>query len=788
MKMRIKTIELSWFRGAGQSAILDTGGKSVVIYGANGSGKSSFADALEYIVSNGKINHLSHEYSGPKQRFGVRNTHTPDDQSSKILITFLSNQHLEGLISPQGCLNITSDPPEVKEQIQCYDLERFILRQDEVAKFIHSTKGQKYSVLLPLLGLDEFEQIAENIKNIRKQVEIQSELQSKKQERNSLEMRAIGFLADLSPETIINKINELSEKYLNVPEPDQTSQEIINNLQSAIDVEINDAEPAQQQHFLLSQINNSKLLEQLLTIESFEKQAEKDIGAFIDNQIAVLEASKLFIKSAEEMPDDIDCPACGREISKVDFEQHVQEELKSLTSLSSLRQELIQKRRAFISSISQLRNNVSSRYFANWLDEPVNQNLKQAISIVLGFDLGDGQYSWLPEIQTELLKYIPKIDNEISFAVKSAPPTTQDLIQDKGMIDACQMALDMNLLDGELEEINHIVGALNNAESEVRENIKEKTQETIEGVSSIIQKLWEKLHPNEPIESVQLYIPNDADKAIDISLKFFGVEQPSPRLSLSEGHRNSLGLCVFLALVILDSDFDRPIILDDVVSSLDREHRGMLAKILLEDISDRQILLLTHDREWYTELRARLPAKDWNLLVLKPWENPEFGIQWSQSKDTFDDARAFMDLDPRVAGNRVRAIMDSQTAIAAEKLKVRVVYARGDSNDHRTCIEFLERINSMADKALKIKIDDEYEPYDEALKIWEEAKKLLVSWGNRSSHTGSLIKNEAEELIQVCENALLQFRCNECKDPIWIADQSSRNRLQCSCGKVQWRY
>ena len=53
--MKIDTIELSWFRGAATKATLKTGLKSVVIYGENACGKSSFVDAIEFTITQGKI-------------------------------------------------------------------------------------------------------------------------------------------------------------------------------------------------------------------------------------------------------------------------------------------------------------------------------------------------------------------------------------------------------------------------------------------------------------------------------------------------------------------------------------------------------------------------------------------------------------------------------------------------------------------------------------------------------------------------------------------------------------
>ncbi len=51
--MRIKSIRLAWFRGAADPVSLEPDCKSMVIYGANGSGKSSFVDAVEYVLNDG---------------------------------------------------------------------------------------------------------------------------------------------------------------------------------------------------------------------------------------------------------------------------------------------------------------------------------------------------------------------------------------------------------------------------------------------------------------------------------------------------------------------------------------------------------------------------------------------------------------------------------------------------------------------------------------------------------------------------------------------------------------
>jgi hypothetical protein len=46
------------------------------------------------------------------------------------------------------------------------------------------------------------------------------------------------------------------------------------------------------------------------------------------------------------------------------------------------------------------------------------------------------------------------------------------------------------------------------------------------GGSDDIADMWKALHPGQPIENVQLCLPNE-DKAIDIALRFHGKDQDS---------------------------------------------------------------------------------------------------------------------------------------------------------------------------------------------------------------------------------------------------------------------
>jgi hypothetical protein len=237
-----------------------------------------------------------------------------------------------------------------------------------------------------------------------------------------------------------------------------------------------------------------------------------------------------------------------------------------------------------------------------------------------------------------------------------------------------------------------------------------------------------------------------------------------------------------------EADKDRPLLLDDVVVSLDRNHRGMIAELLEKKFNDRQVVILTHDREWYTELGYQLNRKRWNFKMLRPYETPLVGICWSHKTTTFDEARAQLKDRPDAAGNDARKIMDIELALVAERLKIRLPYQHAEKNDSRMAHEFIQRIVEDGKQCFQKRVDKNYAPYSDPIGLLEKVDGLLLSWANHASHTFDLVHSEASTLIDYCEKAVELFKCPSCQKGVWYADAGGPECVQCQCGEIRWRY
>jgi len=782
--MRIKSIALEWFRGAADPVTLEPECKSLVVYGANGSGKSSFVDAVEYVLSHRRIRHLAHEYSGKHQEKGILNTHKPKDRKAALNIKFKDDSELKTDISDTGPSTSTGAEAVAMDT---WDYRRTVLRQDEVAAFIHDTKGGKYSALLPLLGLDQMEVAAENLRQLAKAVESESGLGETRIALKQPEAtRKTAFGTD-SNDQILKTIGDLHTKYCLDKTATTDAVSRCKELVTTLDTRVELCSADDRRYVAL---RGAAELDLKQHIGAVHKASTKLVGAvepLIAEKLDVLQKTVAFVDKLGDAKE-VKCPACGRSISTDDFQAHVTAERKRLKEIIDTFDTWKAAIGTLCDTVKSLKSNLGKADVKSWRDELAVGVLADNFAHLDGLNAEALRASCgeedLKAIEGKLLPLI----TAAASASKDAPPDAQALSTARRTIEAGKAVILAKDQSAAAARAEALVGFLNLLEQGVRDEIRMRSQMVIDEISTDIQAMWTILHPDEAIEEVRLYLPEDADKAIDIRLKFYGVEQDSPRLTLSEGYRNSLGLCIFLAMAKREADNDRPLFLDDVVISLDRNHRGMIQELLEKEFSGRQVVVLTHDREWYTELRQQLDAKRWGFKVLLPYETPEIGIRWSHKTTTFDDARAQVAQRPDSAGNDARKIMDVELSLIAERLQIRMPYLRADKNDKRMAHEFLERFIADGKKCFQVKAGTDYAADTTAIAACEEADRLLVSWANRASHTFGLVPSEAAKLIDACEKALEIFKCSSCGKSVWFADAENSEWVQCQCGQRRWRY
>src|SRR5262245_19045932 len=145
---RIQRLVMQAFRGVPDVMAVDFGkGESIAVYGDNGTGKSTIADALEWYFT-GEIELLHHE----GRQHAVRHVGGErDDITSVDVVT-------------SGSLGGTATFPDERppDSLQATRRETFLLRGRTLADFINKTKTEKWKALVEILGLDAIESLRED--------------------------------------------------------------------------------------------------------------------------------------------------------------------------------------------------------------------------------------------------------------------------------------------------------------------------------------------------------------------------------------------------------------------------------------------------------------------------------------------------------------------------------------------------------------------------------------------------------------------------------------------------
>jgi energy-coupling factor transporter ATP-binding protein EcfA2 len=782
--MRIESITLEWFRGAAESVALKTDSKSFVVYGENGSGKSCFVDAVEHVLNDGRIGHLAHEYSGKHQEKAIINTHIPNGRNAEFQIKFKDESKLRVEIQPNG----TSKSSGAESiGMNTWDYRRTVLRQDEIADFIRQTKGNKYSALLPLLGLDQMEVAAENLRQLAKTVEQEAKLSEIKFKLGDLKPKYTSVFGAATDIQVSEKIESLHKTYCENKASTTDPVARCKELDAELNIRIAGCSAEQKTHLTLLTVAGLDLKDHVGAVRTANGTLAGAVEPLITEKLEVLETAGRFV---DKLKDDtaVKCPACGQSIAVDAFRTHIEDEkerLQTIIETFNIRKTSIE---TLCDTIKSLRSNLGKTDVKSWRDGLVTGVLADNFTYVDSLNVETLRISCAEDVLTAVEGNLLPLHEGATLATKNAPADVQQLVTDKRSLEAGSAFFETKRLAGSEGRTNSLLSFLGSLEQGIRDEIRLRSKKIIGEISSDIRTMWGILHPGDAIEDVRLNAPESADKAIDIGLKFYGIEQDSPRLTLSEGYRNSLGLCIFLAMAKREGEKDRPLFLDDVVISFDRNHRGMIVELLEKEFSGRQVLILTHDRDWYAELRQQLDGASWMFMALMPYEKPKIGIRWSAKTSGFDDARAQLKDSPDSAGNTTRKIMDIELAMRAERLNVRLPYLHREKNDHRVAHDFLSRMISDGEKCFQKKVANAYEPYAEAIVAFRDADKLLISWGNKSSHSFDVVQSEANKLISACEKVLEFFDCPDCKKPVHKLNDESAELVQCQCSKLRWRY
>jgi DNA repair exonuclease SbcCD ATPase subunit len=154
--MKIKSLEISGLRGVKKNLSINLdSSKSILIYGDNGSGKSSIADALEWFYYD-KVEHLLSEEIGTKGINALRNIFLSDEEDAYVELKYSDSRYdsRERLFLKKSKLTSenTNATQAFSDYIDTSLKENLTLRYKDLLRFILSTNTEKLKEIYNIIG------------------------------------------------------------------------------------------------------------------------------------------------------------------------------------------------------------------------------------------------------------------------------------------------------------------------------------------------------------------------------------------------------------------------------------------------------------------------------------------------------------------------------------------------------------------------------------------------------------------------------------------------------------
>ena len=257
-----------------------------------------------------------------------------------------------------------------------------------------------------------------------------------------------------------------------------------------------------------------------------------------------------------------------------------------------------------------------------------------------------------------------------------------------------------------------------------------------------------------------------------------------------------MGVCLYLALMkrVLGNHFTFAV-LDDVVMSVDSQHRKQFCKLLKTNFPNTQFVITTHDQVWAKQLRSEGVVGARSAVAFHTW-TVETGPVLDEVTEVWEkiDADLAKNEVPTAAG-RLRRHLEYVASDLADDLGAKVSYRADGGHDMGELLNAVigrqGELLRLAAKAAKSWNDKEQEAKVEAFQK-ARSEILTASNGeqwviNKAIHYNEwldLSKNDFKPVVTAFKQLLQQFRCEKpnCDSWVSVTPRNDPVDLRCACG------
>ena len=757
MTDRIEYLKIHNFRGVTQHLDLafDNTKQVIMIFGENGTGKSTIADAIE-CVGNGSTAFLDAWKLGKGKR---KESYIPTLGKSlrdvKIDLEF-GNQTYNATLSSKGPkLCDTPDRPSAK-----------VLRRKSLQAFIEADPSQRYKEVASFFDIPQIEASEVSLRQAFKEAKDKSEFATSGKEL-ALESLQRLWEAEGSPDS--GGPEAWARSQANIPtdtlkhelETFQSEDKLIENLTSSVQ----SYEQAKKEETEVGE-KRKEAEESLARIESVEARDNAQL-------VNLLRETKDYLNRTQ----DTICPVCEQtEINPEGLIKKIDQRLGEM-------------------------NRLEKAYDAKKKAEQNFQNKKALLQ-----QARESMFSAAEKAQIHFIEAIPQLESAQNF--KKDDPQALALHSELVVLqpDIQRKLSDTQKKYHSIASVRQQVETLDrkSQEAEFAFNLQKKLGQVVEifeakrktyietvllEIEHEVDELYQKIHPRENIGQLKLKLDESQRGSLLYEVAFGKRMDVHPQPYYSDSHLDTLGLCIFLALAKRGNTSRTVVVLDDVLGSVDQQHLSRTLDVLLDYASNfSQVIITTHYRPLRDLFRySRKQLNFVQLLELKPW-NFEHGITTGETLGYAEELRQKLNEGsfPRdEIASHAGKLFESLLEFISRTYRCKVPHA---IEPRFTFGELAQAPNRALKRELKIVRHDNGDSTEsKLLPVYQELDQSINVRNLVGCHfnewAGELSDNDVREMAEQALKFADTLICQDC-GKLPTSDKSG-SYWECSCGKTR---
>ena len=772
-------MEINSFRGIKHEDLkLDS--KSLVLLGENGTGKSSIVQAIEYLFTS-EVGALKGKGRGDLRHNTAIKFFGKSNNALNVKAVFNDNTTIER--NKNGLIG--SD--ETKSLIKSVSKGSNILNRRKLLEFVDSQPKERYDAIGKLFGYEQIDSVEIVFKKEHNAIE--KTLMDKIDDyTKSIKTLSIKLGLDFKPkfkkiskknkfsyfessksqyEVCIEELNRRIDGKFPKLEKETGFEKYLNNLQETLN-----SNNKKQAKIVLDSISS------IDDLNSRQEELDKILLKYEQHYLESAKNANLLLNLLDNSMEYIlvnnstVCPVCKTDINTEELCENMSVEIKelktTLQSIESLKRETFE----FIDYLKELDENYK------FIEKQIELIEDQGINEILECQRGN--------IIT-IEKLIMDLESMTNYEI-GATEISKTLNESNAKLMVVDKYLKSNYLEVDTEyqqrldflnqsiillinlkktqkDIDKLKKEFNIAETVYKVYNKEKVnyiKNTLRELIDRINEYYSYIHKGDDINNLQFEVSGPS--GLKLKMDCFK-EESDPREYSSEGHLDTLGLCIFLAFIKENSTIPI-IVLDDIVATVDSSHKERIARLLLDEFDDYQLIITTHNKMWFKQIKQLTKArerkhrkenrfKNYQFLEIKSWNIDEGPHLSNHKTDIQTIQKHLINNDLVAAVHASRRYLENVLRNVCMANRARVIYKE-------TPYSLLEYFNSAQNEVIyKTKGSDLEYYYDEVFFEIEQVRFL----GNSFVHgdeEDDLTFNEAKTFCDAVFELQEAVTCEEC--------------------------